>query len=83
LNDTDTPYPPYHYVMKADDDIYFRLDNLVESLKPLPRKDLYYGYVISCPNMDPFLHYMSGMGYMITWDIIEWIRDSKIPKNNM
>jgi hypothetical protein len=83
LNDTDKPYPPYHYVMKTDDDTYFRLDNLVESLKPLPREDLYYGYVIPCPSMDPFVHYMSGMGYMISWDIVEWIRDSEVPKNHL
>ncbi|KAJ6857154.1 hypothetical protein NC651_038760 [Populus alba x Populus x berolinensis] len=83
LNDTDRPYPPYHYVMKTDDDTYFRLDNLVESLKPLPREDLYYGYVIPCPSMDPFVHYMSGMGYMISWDIVEWIRDSEVPKNHL
>ncbi|KAJ6355412.1 hypothetical protein OIU77_005907 [Salix suchowensis] len=83
LNDTDRPYPPYHYVMKTDDDTYFRLDNLVESLKPLPREDLYYGYVIPCRSMDPFVHYMSGMGYMISWDIVEWIRESPIPKNHL
>lgn len=83
LNDTNTPYPPYHYVMKTDDDTYFRLNSLVESLRPLPREDLYYGYVIPCRSMDPFVHYMSGMGYMISWDIVEWIRDSDIPKNHL
>ncbi|XP_050219370.1 hydroxyproline O-galactosyltransferase GALT3 [Mercurialis annua] len=83
LNDTDKAYPPYHYVMKADDDTYIRLASLVESLKPLPREDLYYGYVIPCPSMDPFVHYMSGMGYMVSWDIVEWIRVSEIPKNHM
>lgn len=83
FNDTNKTYTPYHYVMKADDDTYFRLNNLVESLKPLPREDLYYGYVIPCPSMDPFVHYMSGMGYMVSWDIVEWIRDSEVPKNHM
>ncbi|KAL7224702.1 hypothetical protein ACSBR1_026061 [Camellia fascicularis] len=77
------PYPPYHYVLKADDDTYFRLENLVESLKPLPREDLYYGYVIPCPSMDPFVHYMSGMGFLISWDIVEWIRVSDIPKKHL
>ncbi|XP_021897953.1 hydroxyproline O-galactosyltransferase GALT3 [Carica papaya] len=85
MNPTDGtgPYPPYHYVMKADDDAYFRLDNLVESLKPLPREDLYYGYVIPCPSMDPFVHYMSGMGYLVSWDIVEWIKESEIPKKHL
>ncbi|KAF8389356.1 hypothetical protein HHK36_026050 [Tetracentron sinense] len=82
LNSTDGPYPPYHYVMKADDDTFFRLDKLVESLRPLPREDLYYGYVIPCPSMDPFNRYMSGMGYLISWDLVEWIRTSDIPKNH-
>lgn len=77
------PSPPYHYVVKADDDTYFRLDNLVKSLRPLPRDDLYYGYVIPCPSMDPFVHYMSGMGYLISWDIAEWIRKSDIPLKHL
>ncbi|KAF5204858.1 Galactosyltransferase family protein [Thalictrum thalictroides] len=76
------PNPPYHYVMKGDDDTYFRLNNLVESLRPLPREDLYYGYVSPCPSMDPFKGYMSGMGYLISWDIVEWIRTSEIPRNH-
>ncbi|EXB80932.1 hypothetical protein L484_005678 [Morus notabilis] len=83
LNDTNAPSPPYHYVMKADDDTYFRLESLVQSLKPLPREDLYYGYVIPCPSMDPFVRYMSGMGYLVSWDLVEWIRDSEIPRNKM
>lgn len=83
FNSSDGPYPPYHYVLKADDDTYFRLNNLVQSLRPLPREDLYYGYVIPCPSMDPFKNYMSGMGYLISWDIVEWIRESDIPRNHL
>ncbi|XP_047331721.1 uncharacterized protein LOC124935325 [Impatiens glandulifera] len=77
------PYPPYHYVVKADDDTYFRLDALVESLRPLPREDLYYGYVIPCSSMNPFQRYMSGMGFLVSWDIVEWIKDSDIPKSHL
>ncbi|KAG9130544.1 hypothetical protein Leryth_011808 [Lithospermum erythrorhizon] len=73
----------YDYVMKADDDIYIRLDKLVESLRPLPRKDLYYGFVIPCDSMDPFVHYMSGMAYLVSWDVVEWIRGSDIPRNHL
>lgn len=83
FNNSDGTYPPYHYILKADDDTYFRLDNLVKSLRPLPREDLYYGYVIPCPSMDPFVHYMSGMGYLISWDLAEWIRESDIPKSHL
>ncbi|CAJ1978637.1 unnamed protein product [Sphenostylis stenocarpa] len=80
LNETVGSDPPYHYVMKADDDTYLRLNSLVESLKALPREDLYYGYVIPCSSMDPFVRYMSGMGYLVSWDIVQWIRDSEIPR---
>lgn len=83
LDATDAPYPPYHFVMKGDDDIYFRLQNLVDSVTPLARRDLYYGYVIPCPSMDPFVHYMSGMGYLVSWDIVEWIKDSDVPKKHL
>ncbi|KAF4359766.1 hypothetical protein F8388_008328 [Cannabis sativa] len=84
LNDTtNKDYPPYHYVMKADDDTYFRLENLVDSLRGASKEDLYYGYVIPCPSMDPFKHYMSGMGYMVSWDIVEWIKESEIPRNHL
>ncbi|KAK4370190.1 hypothetical protein RND71_009665 [Anisodus tanguticus] len=71
-------YPPYHYIMKADDDTYICFESLVQSLRPLPREDLYYGYVIPCPSMDPFVRYMSGMGNLVSWDIAEWIKDSDI-----
>ncbi|PIA26150.1 hypothetical protein AQUCO_09600008v1 [Aquilegia coerulea] len=84
FDDPEGPSPPYHYVMKGDDDSYFRLANLVQSLRPLPREDLYYGYVVPCPSMDPFNSkvYMAGMGYLISWDIVEWIRTSEIPRNH-
>ncbi|XP_061361635.1 uncharacterized protein LOC133305428 [Gastrolobium bilobum] len=83
FNETNGPYPPYHYVMKADDDTYVRLNSLVKSLKPLPREDLYYGFVIPCGSMDPFKHYMSGMGVLVSWDIVEWIHGSDIPKKHV
>ncbi|KAK9059524.1 hypothetical protein SSX86_020228 [Deinandra increscens subsp. villosa] len=82
-DDLDAINPPYHYVIKGDDDTYFRLPKLVETLRPLPREDLYYGYVVPCPSMDPFVHYMSGMGYLVSWDIVEWIKDSEIPKRHL
>ncbi|XP_023761171.1 beta-1,3-galactosyltransferase pvg3 [Lactuca sativa] len=82
-NSDSDPYPPYHYVIKGDDDTYFRLQKLVDTLIPLPREDLYYGYVIPCPSMDPFVHYMSGMGYLVSWDIVEWIKESEIPKSHL
>ena len=68
----------YDYVMKADDDVYLRLEPLALSLSVKPRSDLYYGFVIPCPSMNPFVHYMSGMGFVLSWDLVEWIRESEI-----
>lgn len=73
---------PYDYVMKADDDIYFRLGPLVESLRPLPREDLYYGLSVPCNDSNPFGHFMYGMGYIVSWDIVEWMGQSEIAKKN-
>ncbi|KAI4338781.1 hypothetical protein MLD38_023794 [Melastoma candidum] len=70
----------YNYVMKADDDVYIRLEPLARSLAPLPRSDLYYGFVIPCNSMNPFVEYMSGMGYILSWDLVEWIADADIPE---
>lgn len=74
----------YDYVMKADDDVFIRLPALALSLRPLPRVDLYYGFVIPCGSNDPFLEksYMSGMGFVVSWDLVEWIAHSDIPRNH-
>ncbi|KAL6912006.1 hypothetical protein ACP4OV_000811 [Aristida adscensionis] len=64
---------PYDYVMKADDDIFIRLPQLVASLDGMPREDMYYGATIPCTSMDPFKEYMAGMGYVLSWDLVEWI----------
>ncbi|RAL39320.1 hypothetical protein DM860_002853 [Cuscuta australis] len=74
--------PRYDYVMKADDDVYLRMERLAMSLERAPRDDLYYGFVIPCPSMNPFVGYMSGMGYVLSWDLVEWIGRSGIPANN-
>ncbi|KAF5732870.1 beta-1 3-galactosyltransferase 16 [Tripterygium wilfordii] len=70
----------YDYVMKADDDVFIRLKPLSLSLQHLPRVDLYYGFVIPCKSMNPHVEYMSGMGFLLSWDIVEWIGRSEIPR---
>ncbi|XP_077246167.1 beta-1,3-galactosyltransferase pvg3-like [Tasmannia lanceolata] len=72
----------YNYIMKADDDVFIRLEQLASSLRPLPRADLYYGFVIPCASKNPFVEYMSGMGFILSWDLVEWIGESDIPANN-
>lgn len=71
----------YDYVMKTDDDSYVRIGNLGKSLFEQPRTDLYYGYILPCDNQDPYAWYMAGMGYVISWDLVQWVHDSPIPKN--
>ncbi|XP_058067948.1 uncharacterized protein LOC131217168 [Magnolia sinica] len=83
LDRTDGEDRPYDYVMKADDDVYFRLDRLVDNLISLPREDMYYGFVIPCREMNPIGRYMSGMGYALSWDLVEWIRSSDVAKNHV
>ncbi|XP_008808354.1 uncharacterized protein LOC103720439 [Phoenix dactylifera] len=72
---------PYDYVMKTDDDAYLILDNLAESLMNKSREDMYYGFVLPCVSMDPFHDYMSGMGYILSWDLVEWISTSEMVRN--
>ncbi|XP_020110459.1 beta-1,3-galactosyltransferase pvg3-like [Ananas comosus] len=72
---------PYDYVMKTDDDTYFRLDRLVTSLRGQPTEDFYYG--AGLPFADPkFPPFMLGMGYILSWDLVEWIATSDIPRKN-
>ncbi|MQL76716.1 hypothetical protein Taro_009102 [Colocasia esculenta] len=73
----------YDYVMKTDDDTFFRLGPLVESLAAQPREDFYYGFIIPCDRNETFGSgiYMSGMGYVVSWDIVDWISRSNITRD--
>ncbi|KAJ4733865.1 Hexosyltransferase [Rhynchospora pubera] len=75
---------PYDYVMKTDDDTYLRLDALVASLRDKPRTDMYYGLDIPCNNGTEFnfwipAPFMTGLGYVLSWDVVEWMADSEMP----
>ena len=72
----------YDYVMKADEDSYIRLENLAASLQSQSREDLYYGYVLPCESDDAYKNYMAGMGYVISWDLVQWLHESPIPRNS-
>lgn len=73
---------PYDYVMKVDDDIFVRLPELLASLAKMPREDAYYGATIPCEEMDPHNGYMSGMGYALSWDLVQWVATSDIARNH-
>lgn len=72
--------PPYDYVMKTDDDTYLRLDELVKSLKGKAQRYVYYGTGLPFQDREhpPF---MLGMGYILSWDLVEWIASSEIARN--
>ncbi|KAL5862358.1 hypothetical protein ACOSQ4_003654 [Xanthoceras sorbifolium] len=71
--------------MLPDDDVFFRLKPLSLSLEPLSRVDLYYGFVIPCTSMNPYVDYMSGMGFVLSWDIDKlvgkWLKKGNKGKN--
>ncbi|MQM16021.1 hypothetical protein Taro_048974 [Colocasia esculenta] len=78
----------YDYVMKADADTYLNLGHLAASLRPLPREDLYYGFVTPpCSSRDAhhgYIYVRDGiMGYVMSWDLAEWIAVSVIPPNDV
>ncbi|KAJ3680137.1 hypothetical protein LUZ60_016415 [Juncus effusus] len=76
----------YDYVIKTDDDAYFRLDNLAKFLSNKPREDLYYGMELSCVGPQAACGrnntFMAGFGYVLSWDLVKWIAESDIAKNN-
>ncbi|KAL6635246.1 hypothetical protein ACP70R_027917 [Stipagrostis hirtigluma subsp. patula] len=63
---------PYDYVGKTDDDTYYRLAALADTLRGKARRDMYHGFQTPCHWL-PEKQYMSGMGYIVSWDIAEWI----------
>ncbi|GJN00693.1 hypothetical protein PR202_ga17890 [Eleusine coracana subsp. coracana] len=65
----------YDYVMKVDDDTFLLLDALVEALRAAPREDAYCG--VGLPFHDrAFPPFMLGMGYLLSWDLVQWIATS-------
>ncbi|KAJ1281351.1 hypothetical protein BS78_04G299500 [Paspalum vaginatum] len=67
--------PSYDYVGKTDDDTYYRLAALADSLRGKARRDAYHGYLTPCHWL-PEKQYMSGMGYIVSWDVAQWISDT-------
>ncbi|XP_024360392.1 uncharacterized protein [Physcomitrium patens] len=73
----------FDYVMKVDDDSYVRIHNLAASLAEQPRVDLYYGYVLPCENQNAYMNYIAGMGYILSWDLVQWIHESPIVRKRI
>ncbi|KAL6627710.1 hypothetical protein ACP70R_031436 [Stipagrostis hirtigluma subsp. patula] len=62
----------YDYVGKIDDDVYYRLATLADALRGAARRDMYHGFLFPC-GVPPEQQFMVGMGYIVSWDIAEWI----------
>ncbi|KAG8059211.1 hypothetical protein GUJ93_ZPchr0002g24008 [Zizania palustris] len=73
---------PYDYVGKTDDDSYYRLGALADTLRDKPRRDLYHGFLAPC-HTDPGTQFMSGMGYIVSWDVAAWIAATDELKNDV
>ncbi|XP_078157485.1 beta-1,3-galactosyltransferase pvg3-like [Carex rostrata] len=72
---------PYDFVMKADDDAYFRLDKLYEALRDKPREDTYWGK--GYPPLDQDNPpYFVGMGYALSWDLVQYIAESEFARDH-
>ncbi|CAL9089674.1 unnamed protein product [Musa acuminata var. zebrina] len=69
----------YDYMMKADDDAFIRLAALAAALRPLHRSDLDYCAAVPCSSRDPSVGYMSGMEFVLSWDLVQWIATLEIP----
>ncbi|KAJ3022263.1 UNVERIFIED_CONTAM: hypothetical protein HDU68_009232 [Siphonaria sp. JEL0065] len=69
----------YQYIGKSDDDSVIHVSRLSSILKKLPNGSNYVGRV-SYPNQRN--QHMTGMLYLLTSDIVEWINDSPIPESN-
>ncbi|KQK04710.1 uncharacterized protein LOC100838462 [Brachypodium distachyon] len=71
--------PSYDYVGKVDDDIYYRVGHLADTLRGKPRQDMYHGFLLPCdverkPGEDEF---MAGWGYIVSWDVAVWISETE------
>ncbi|TVU13984.1 hypothetical protein EJB05_37424, partial [Eragrostis curvula] len=72
---------PYDYVGKTDDDAYYRLAALADTLRNKPRDNLYHGMLIPC-HVSREWQYMAGFGYIVSWDIAEWISATEELRND-
>ncbi|WOL08585.1 hypothetical protein Cni_G17338 [Canna indica] len=76
-----TTRPPYDYVVKTDDDTFYLLGKLSQTARGWPREDLYAGLHVPCRRTEG--GFMSGMGYVLSWDLVEWISVSELARRKM
>ncbi|GJM87252.1 hypothetical protein PR202_ga03188 [Eleusine coracana subsp. coracana] len=66
----------YDFVGKTDDDTYYRLAALADTLRDKPRENVYHGFLNPC-HQSLAWQYMSGMGYIVSWDVAAWIASTE------
>ncbi|RKO86162.1 hypothetical protein BDK51DRAFT_12503, partial [Blyttiomyces helicus] len=64
----------WDYVMKTDDDVFIMLPNIADKLADKPREGFFFGRKVS--------GFMAGLGYVLSWDLVEWIARDPFPKND-
>ena len=74
---------PWDYAMKLDDDSFLNIPNLLEKLRPMiPRTETWL--VRTCVSKLTYQgrgiveeHYMFGPGYVLSWDLVTWLGESR------
>ncbi|TVU28885.1 hypothetical protein EJB05_20422, partial [Eragrostis curvula] len=67
-----SPTSPTTTSARPTTDTYYRLAALADTLRDKPRDGLYHGFLNPC-HQSRETQYMSGMGYIVSWDIAAWI----------
>ncbi|EJT49571.1 hypothetical protein A1Q1_01286 [Trichosporon asahii var. asahii CBS 2479] len=66
------------FVMKADDDTYLVMPNVVRTLQSLNcKKNVYWG--TSAGSSGHFRQYFRGLGYGLSWPLVSWIGSADLP----
>jgi hypothetical protein len=70
-----TAFNKHSFVMKADDDVYLHLPNIHKKLQTFPNsKGVYFGRAAG--------QFMAGMGYILSWDLAQWIATDAFPSEH-
>lgn len=73
LDDVEYTHPDF--VVKADDDSFIILGELERHLRILPKRLIYWGYLIKNK-------FMGGEAYALSFDLIKWISQSSVVKKH-
>lgn len=74
-----TKYQKPKFVIKADDDTFLVLPNLIKQFKDLDcQENIYWG--TSQGSSKLFGSYFRGLGYGLSWPLVEWIGTSNMTK---